>query len=201
MTKHAKPNFSNSASQRQLDQAESQFNKFEEELKSLTMDRLNATPKEESEGPKISSKEIRDSKEIYLKPIRNLRPVDPKTGKSPAFNEKFRKDYEFAKELVRFIAQNKELDGENVEIWTLPFTGMEAEYWEVPTNKPVWGPRYLAEQIKRKFYHRLVMTRSNNVQDGFGQYYGTMAADTTIQRLDAVPATEKRSVFMGAANF
>jgi hypothetical protein len=37
--------------------------------------------------------------------------------------------------------------------------------------------------------------------DGMGQYYGSMAVDTTVQRLDAMPANEKKSIFMGANVF
>jgi len=34
-----------------------------------------------------------------------------------------------------------------------------------------------------------------------GQFYGSMAVDTTIQRLDALPATKTKSIFMGAHSF
>lgn len=34
-----------------------------------------------------------------------------------------------------------------------------------------------------------------------GNFFGTMAADTTVQRLDAHPVNDKRSVFMGASSF
>ena len=37
--------------------------------------------------------------------------------------------------------------------------------------------------------------------DGKAQYYGTMAADTTIQRLDAVPVSNSKSIFTGAKTF
>jgi len=30
-----------------------------------------------------------------------------------------------------------------------PFPGMPAEEWAIPTNKPINGPRYVAEQIKK----------------------------------------------------
>ena len=42
---------------------------------------------------------------------------------------------------------------------------------------------------------------ANAGSDHAGQYYGSMVADTTLQRLDALPVSSKRSVFMGAANF
>ena len=33
------------------------------------------------------------------------------------------------------------------------------------------------------------------------RYYGAMAVDSTIQRLDAYPAVERKSVFMGETSF
>lgn len=192
----AKPEVSDSLSKRELDRAEAQFDKFDKEIKSMTHDRMNEAPKEEKEmQTKLSQKEIANSKDVYLKPQRTI-------NDNQKFNEKFRESYNFAKEFVHFIAENKEIIGESLEIWTHPYGGVGAEYWVVPVNKPVWGPRYLAEQIKRKYYHRLVM-QDNKVSgaDGMGHYYGTMAVDTTVQRLDAHPVSERKSVFMGSSSF
>ena len=201
----SKPELSNSYAQKELDKAEANFESFNDSVKEMTMDRLNQTHKPESEGHKISQREIDRSKDIYLKPEKSIHAIDGKTGKGQVFNEKFRTQYEYQKELVQFIAENKELSGEVIEIWTRPYGGMPAEFWKIPPNKPVWGPRYLAEQIKRKYYHRLVMqeTRSSNLvgSDGMGQYYGSLAADTTIQRLDAHPVNQRKSLFMGATSF
>lgn len=147
---------------------------------------------------KLSSNEIAKSKDIYLKPIRSLQGVNPKTGVADKFNEKFRADYEFAKEYVQFIAEHKEIVGEEIEIWTRPYGGIAAEFWKVPVNKPVWGPRYLAEQIKRKNYHRLKMEQNVITSaDHVGQMYGALSVDTLVQRLDAQPVVQKKSIFMG----
>jgi hypothetical protein len=129
-----------------------------------------------------------------LKPKRTI-------GCRDKFNEAYREQYNFDKEYVKFIGENKEIIGENIEIWTRPYGGMPAEMWEVPVNTPVWGPRYLAEQIKRKFYHRLIMKQNVVSSDGIGQMYGQMAVDTTVPRLDARPVSTHKSVFMGAVNF
>lgn len=175
-----------------LVEAEKQFEKFDEDCKNLTMDRLNQTPKEEVEPQtKLSQKEIDKSKQHYLKPERSI-------NNNQKFNENFREKYDFQRQYVQFIAENKEIIGDTIELWTRPFGGVAAEFWKVPVNKPVWGPRYLAEQIKRKFYHRLIMQPTVSNADGMGQYYGTLAADTTIQRLDANPVSTSRSFFMGA---
>jgi len=192
----ARPEAKNSLAEKELDKAEKQFEKFDDEVKAMTKDRMDLTPKPDLEPQtKIANADLDKMKDIYLKPIKTISCRDK-------FNEAYRKDYEFAKEYVNFIAENKEIIGESIEIWTRPFGGMPAEEWKVPVNKPVWGPRYLAEQIKRKFYHRLTMQENRMAgSDGMGQYYGTMAVDTTVQRLDALPVSKKRSVFMGANTF
>jgi len=188
-----KPKLSNSASQNELDKAEKHLDAFEDQVKEMTFDRMNMAPKEEKEPQtKLSTTQIDKSKDIYLKPEKTV-------SDRQKFNEEFKEQWNFAKEYVQFIAYHKELIGEAIEIWTHPFGGVGAEFWKVPTGKPVWGPRHLAEQIKRKCYHRLVMQENKvTASDGMGHYYGSMAADTTIQRLDAEPVSQRKSVFMGA---
>ena len=180
----------------ELQDVADQFDDFDSKVKEMTLDRMNMAPKEEVEPQtKLSSRDLSNSKDIYLQPERTI-------GCRDKFNEDYRKDYEFKKEVVQFIAENKEIIGESIKIWTRPFAGMPAEYWTVPVNKPVYGPRYLAEQIKACSYHRLTMQENKITgQDGMGQYYGSMAVDTTVQRLDAAPVTSRRSVFMGASGF
>lgn len=187
---------SNSLAESELDKAKEQFDTFDDNVKQMTMDRMSNAPKEEVEPQtKISSRELAKKPDIYLKPKRTI-------DDRQKFNENFREEWNFQKEYVHFIAEHKELIGETIEMWTHPFGGVGAEYWEVPTNKPVWGPRYLAEQIKRKCYHRLTMQQNNITgSDGMGQYYGTLAVDTTVQRLDATPVSARRSVFMGSNKF
>lgn len=186
----------NSPAEKELDKVTKQFEAFDESVKEMTMDRMNAAPKEEKEQQtRLSSREIAKMADHYLKPHKTI-------GCKEKFNEKFRADYEFSKTYVPFIAENNELKGETLDLWTRPFPGIPAQEWLVPTNKPVWGPRFLAEQIKRKYYHRLVM--QENVATGVnsaGTMYGQLAADTTVQRLDARPVSQNKSVFMGAEGF
>lgn len=188
-----KPKPTSSLAEKELDKAEAQFQVFDDSVKQMTLDRMNEAPKQETEPLyKISQQEIDKSKDIYLKPQTAI-------GSREKFNEKFRENYNYAMEYVRFIPENKEIIGESIELWTKPFPGMPAEYWKIPVGKPVWGPRHLAEQITKARYHRLVMRENITTgADGFGQYYGTMAADTTIQRLDAIPVSPKKSIFMGS---
>jgi hypothetical protein len=189
------PKAHNSESAREIEKAKSQFDAFDANLKEMTLDRMNEAPKQETEPQtKLSQNEIANSKDIYLKPKRYI-------SSRERFNENFREDYEYAKQYVQFIAENKELIGETMELWTKPFAGVPAEEWAVPANKPIWGPRYLAEQINRKYYHRLVMQENRSAgSGGFGeQYYGAMAADTTISRLEARPVSNKRTTFFGSS--
>jgi hypothetical protein len=190
-----KPKASTQFAQKELDKAEAQFEKFNEDVKSMTLDRMNETPVQETEPQtKISTKEAQKKDGIWLKPVRSL-------SSKEKFNEAYRKTYEFAKQYVKFIAENKEIIGETINKWTKDFPGVDCEYWEVPVNTVVWGPRYLAEGIKKCKYHRLIMRDTPTNADGMGTYYGTMAVDTTVQRLDAHPVTENTSVFMGASSF
>jgi len=199
MTDEAKPRGRpkvNSAGEQELIKCEEQFKEFDSQVKEMTQDRMNMAPKADyEEQTKIAQRDLDKKKDIYLKPSKTI-------GCRDKFNEDYREQYNYDKEYVQFIAENHEIIGETIDIWTRPYGGMPAEYWNVPTNKPVWGPRYLAEQIKKCSYHRLVMQQSNIVAaDGMGSYYGQMAVDTTVPRLDARPVSTRRSVFMGANSF
>lgn len=191
-----KPKVSNSAAQQQLDEAQKQFDAYDAKVKEMTLDSMNSAVKKEVEPQtKIAQKDGEKSNETYLKPVRTISTPDK-------FNEKFRDKYNFAKEYVRFIAENKEIIGEAIELWTKPFAGIPAEFWLVPVNKPVWGPRYLAERIKGCSYHKFSMEQNKMTsQDGTAQYFGGIVVDSVVQRLDAYPAKEQKSIFMGASNF
>lgn len=187
-----KPKLASNTAQRQLDDAEKQFQSFDDNIKQMTMDRMNEAPAAERESQtKIAQVDRDKMKDVYLKPFRTVSSREP-------FNEKFREDYNFAKEYVQFEAENVEIIGEELDFWTKPFAGVPAEEWKVPVNKPVWGPRYVAERIKGCKYHRMTMQQSVSTgTDGMGQYYGAMAVDKTIQRLDARPVSTRKSIFMG----
>ncbi len=190
-----KPKPKSSLAERELDKAQEQFEKFDQEVKSMTMDRMNATPKPDIEPQtKIAQVDIAKSDDLYLKPSNIVTCRD-------TFNEKFRSSWEFDKEYVHFIAENREIRGEMIEMWTKPYPGVSAMFWKIPVNKPIWAPRYVAEQVKRKSYHRLVMEENKPGQvglNGHTQFYGSMAVDKTVQRLDAIPVSNRKSIFMGA---
>ncbi len=190
-----KPKPTSSLAEKELQKADEQFKAFDENVQALTLDRMNQAPKLDQEPiHKIAQADISQSKDIYLKPHRSISSVEK-------FNEKYREEYNHAKEYVYFIAEHREIIGEDIDAWTKPFAGMPAEWWKVPVGKPVWAPRYVAERIKGCSYHRLTMQNTVTDSSGMGQFYGTLAVDTTVQRLDALPATKKRSIFMGASGF
>lgn len=144
------------------------------------------------EAPKqteLSQSDLRSAKDIYLKPHKTI-------NSREKFNERFREDYNFMKEYVQFVAEHLEIKGEDIDVWTKPFAGIPAEEWIVPVNKPVWGPRYLAEQIRKKSYNRLKIDQTvQSSEHAFGSMYGAIVADTKVKRLDAYPVSSKRSVF------
>lgn len=188
----------NSEGAKELEKAKEQIDTFQKSVEEMTMDRMNMAPKQETEPQtKLSTTQLRATPDHYLKPKRSV-------ASREKFNEKFRAQYEYAKVYVPFIAEHSELKGESIEIWTKKYPGMPAEEWIVPTNTPVWGPRYLAEQIKSKFYHRLSMSETASPENyvgsaGPGAMYGKMIVDNIVQRLDARPVnTQRKSVFMGA---
>jgi len=199
MSRPQKPKV-NSASQKEIDAAQENFDKFQEQIDNVSND-LSERPKSHETEPqaKLTADDWKKSEDIYLKPTRTQYPGPvPKTGvMTDKFNEKFREQYEFDKQFVRFIAENAEIIGESIVIWTRPYPGMPAEQWTVPVNKPVWGPRYLAEQIKRKFYRRLKMEERSSPEnqigsDGVASFYGKVVVESTIQRLDARSAPKQQ---------
>lgn len=187
-----KPNIAD----KEINKLQNQLDAYEDNVKALTLDRMNQAPQQEVEQQtKLSSREIAKKPDVYLKPRRSI-------GSREKFNEAFREEYNRAKEYVQFIAENYEVIGETMEFWTKPFAGMPAEEWAIPANKPVWAPRYVAEQISRCRYHRLktVDTVSSPENNGV-THYGTMVADSVINRLDAKPVRTAVPVFMGGSAF
>src|ERR1700755_1288599 len=174
----------------EIEKAKASFDDFDAQVKAMTMDKANAAPKlETEEQTKMSTREQQAAPNIYLKPTKTFACRAP-------FNEKFRKEYEFAKEPVQFIAENHELIGEKIEKWTKCFPGVPYEFWEIPVNKPVWGPRYLAEEIKGCSYTRLTMNENKPTgTSAVATWTGAIVAESRIQRLDARPVSQRKSVF------
>lgn len=187
-----KPKPTSSLAEKELDKAEKQFEAFDEQIKSMTLDRTNAAPKldQESKNQK-SQQEMLNSNVRYLKPKRTI----PSREK---FNEDYREEYEKAKEHVEFTAEHKEIVGENLEFWTKPFPGMPAEEWCIPVNIAVSAPRYVKKRIDECYYHRFSMQQNMATgTDGMGQYYGHMVVDNIVQRLETHEVKRNPRIYMG----
>lgn len=191
-----KPIARSSQSEKELDKAQAQFDKYEENISSLTLDKMNEAPMKESEPQhKLTQNQIADSNDIYIKPFKTI-------GCADKFNEDYRKDWEYAKEYVYITAQNNMVLKEFLQFWTKPFAGIPYEEWKVPVGKPIWVRRHVAEQIKNCVHHELHMDESKKVDaNEFGDYCGQMVAKQKVQRFDAFPATKQRSIFMGSSTF
>lgn len=181
-----------SDNEKEIESINTQVDAFDASIRSLNLDTLNKAPIEEREPQtKLSQQELENKGSLYLKPHRTI-------GCKDKFNEDYRKEWEFSKEYVQFIAENNMVIGETIDMWTKPFAGIPAEWWKIPVNKPVWAPRHVAEQIKRARHHSLIMKESGTTgSDHTGSYYGEMAVEKTVQRLDAKPVSNQKSIFMG----
>jgi hypothetical protein len=192
----SRPPAKSSEGEKELEKAEKQFEAFDNHVKTLTMDAMNKAPLQETEPQtKIANKDLDKQKEIWLKPFRTI-------SSRERFNDKWKEQYLFAKEYVHFTAENKEIVGETLDFWTKPFPGVPAEEWKVPVNVPVWGPRYVAEQIRNCKYHIFTMDAEKvSGQNALGYDTGQIAVEKTVHRLNAEPVTTRRSVFMGVTEF
>lgn len=174
---------------RELDKLDAQFSVTESNLKGLTLDKMNEAPRAETK--EATPVPTRNPKDIYLKPKRTMSCKEP-------FNEKYRSEYEFRKEYVCFTALNNEIIGEAIELWTKKFAGVCAEEWCVPVGVPVWGPRYLAEQLKNCTYHKFSTQDMKVSSTHFVETTQHVVVDQLVNRLDAIPTSQSKSVFMGA---
>lgn len=196
-----KPRARNSESEKELDRVEKQFDAFNANVKEMTMDSMNNSPRKETdEQTKIAAKDIEKSKEIYLKPVRSFGPgVCPKSGRKETFNEDYREEYNYQKEYVQFIAENLEIIGETIKLALKKFPGTNIDHWEVPVNIPVWGPRMLAERLADCGYSVLSMENKSTGMDEQGNsYYGTLTVSHRKQRLNARPVNSRRSFSMSS---
>jgi len=191
-----KPTPKNSLAEKELDKAQAQFEAFDQNVKSMTLDHLNQLPKEDAEAKHgLTQNQVADAKDIYIQPFKTIACRDK-------FNENYRDDWNYAKEYVYITAQNNMILNEFLQFWTKPFAGVPFEEWKVPVNKPIWVRRHVAERIKGCVHHELHMDQSQKMETNeYGDMVGQMVAKKAVQRLDAFPATKRKSIFMGAGSF
>jgi hypothetical protein len=174
----------NSDSQKELDRAQEQFDAFDASVKAMTNDRMNMAPAEEREQQtQMSTREAKKYDAPYIKPLRSI-------NSKEQFNEKYREDWRKDWEYVKCIAENNEIIGESIEMWTKKYAGDPAHQWKVPVNTPVYIPRLVAKQISNCKYHRLRM-EDRQTEAGSGMsYYGSITVDSVKNRLDCRQVNE-----------
>lgn len=174
----------NSDGQKELDKAEKQLEKFENDIKTVVDQRGKASEYPEH---KISQKEVEKSTDIYLKPQKVI-------FSREKFNEEYREQYNEAKKYVHYTVQHEECKGDRVEMWTKCFPGVAAEFWVIPSGKPVWIPRYVADKLENGCgYHRLKTQDRPTESDSIGgQYYGTLVVDEYTHRITARPVSTRK---------
>lgn len=168
------------AAPKEVEQAIVQFDAFEKQLRSLSNQPLGQAPETEAQT-KLSSREANREDLPYIKPSRTI-------ASSEKFNDKYKAQFEYAKQYVRVIAENNEIIGEAIEVWTKPFPGVAAEFWKVPVNRPIMIPRYVASQISTRQYVQYSMTEPKMTgTEGGHQFYSGMIGKDIKRRLDCRP--------------
>lgn len=169
---------------KELRKVDEQISTLNDEIKSPDLSARAVLPEVQAEPQtRMSSREIKNSDAIYLKPLRSI-------SSKEKFNEKYRDAHTRGWEYVQCIVENKEIIGESVETWTKKFAGDPAHFWKVPTNKPVFIPRLLAEQLASCKYSRLKMQadeRQITTSDGVGTYIGALQYEETVKRIECTP--------------
>lgn len=175
----------NSSGQKELDRAQVTFEKFEESVNTLTVDRMNQAPLRETESQtKMSSKQIKNYDAPRLEPLRRINSKEPHSTDPKLIRER-----EEGHEYIKCIVENKDIIGEAVEICSKKFAGDPATFWKVPVNKPVYIPKFLAKQLSECKYHRLTMQEGQVTNsDGMGTYMGAMTVNETRSRIECRPA-------------
>lgn len=178
----------NSEGQKELEKVSEQFDNYKSEVDTL-LEKRNVTG--EAPEHQISQKEIEKSTDVYIKPNRVIMSKEK-------FNEKFRDQYNQAKEYVHYTVEHHECKGDAVEMWTKPYPGVPAEFWIIPTSKAVWVPKYVMDKLEHGCtYRRLKTVDRNYSQDHMGtQYFGQLVQDEVNYRISARPVSTRKSFSM-----
>lgn len=188
----------NSEGQRELDKVEDQIGALQQEIQSFNpLDELAPLPEETEPQVPMSKKEMKKDDAPYIRPKKTLAATN--TPKSPTvWNKRWQKMHDRDWEYVKITAENHELIGGSIEMWTREYGCDPAHFWDIPVNRPIWVPRLVARKIARCTYHRLTMDNSIVTHgDQVGQVVGGLVVDHTKHRLNAIPCGESFS----ASNF
>lgn len=144
-----------SVSELELQKAEKTFESFSDQVKELSSPPLSESTLEKRKEDadfqtKLSKQEIKHDKTPYLKPERYI-----SSSPKEKFNPLWEKLRERDREYVKVIVENNEVKGESVALWYKKWPTDNAEFWQVPVNKPVYIPRGVADQLAKCRYNRL----------------------------------------------
>lgn len=158
--------------------------KTTEEMKNLTVDEINKAPLTEVEPQtKMSKEEVEHYDAPVIKPTRSF-PAHSK----PSSKEK--KERERGWELVKCIAENVEIYGEKIEFWLNKYLGDPTHFWEIPVNKPIYLPRFVAEHLATRTYHRFKMVdrSGRSFMEGSSSGEESLVVRETLARVTCKPA-------------
>jgi hypothetical protein len=172
-----KPHVS-SKSEQELNKAQEKFDKFSEELKTLSTDsKKESLPTVETEQQtKLSKREANAADAPYIKPGKAI-------FSKEKFNEACRADYERRNKYTKVVVEHNEIPGEIVQFWKKEWPGTPAYEWHIPTNKPVYVPIYIAEHLAKRSYVRYVMEERPQNVDGASLTH-SMVAKEVCHRID-----------------
>lgn len=170
---------------KEIKEMTAQADAFQEQVKDLAHESVKAAPAEEvDQQTKMSKREMQKYDAPYIKWERSI-------ACKEAPNPKFQQERDYMWEYVRIVAENHEIIGESIEMWTKQYPGDAYHFWRIPVNKPVWVPRLVAERLSKCSYVRYVMedaSQTTTGSDGYGTYYTGIKAKHVKQRLNAIPA-------------
>jgi hypothetical protein len=181
----------NSESQNQLNKADEEFKEFSKQVEAFNPIEVKAPLEEREQQTKLSTREMKNTDAPYIKPMRNVARVN--TKERPTFwDEKHRPAHDRDWEYVKITAENNELIGSMIEMWTAEYGCDPAHFWQIPVNRPIYVPRLVAKKIAGCKYHRMSMETAdlNNTKLHEGenmQFVGGMVATHTKHRLNAYP--------------
>lgn len=125
--------------------------KLSEQMSSLTQEEIKKAPMANEEPVMLLSKEEIAAYDAPV--IQPSRSFPTKSKPNPKEAKERRRGWEY----VKCIAENLEIINEKIEFWHNKFLGDPCYFWEVPVNKPIYLPRFIAEHLSTRHYHRFTM--------------------------------------------
>ena len=152
--------------------------KISEDMNLLTIDKIEDTPDKEPEiQTKLTHREMADELGVrYIEPKRKLGIL----GELPSNLEKQRaRDWEY----VKGIYENIDCIGEAVEFWYVLYPGDPDCLWSIPSNVPVFVPRFIAKHLEDvQKYHRFDYKNKNSAALQHGEFEDTFESVETVYR-------------------